>query len=260
MYPYDVAAAQGDALLPVHGQERVGRGGVGFEADAGVRGQDDGREALEEGRNGRKGEGLHLGMHQRPVGGQGIRRGAEGRGDDHPVGAHDAHVFAVHEHMDGQHAGDGAAPDHHVVGGVPAGDGRPATQELPREQEAGARDHLSGEEAFQRGFPADGGEFGQKADLTEIDAEKRNVQPGKLAAHADEGSVAAEDQDCVGGAGPADEFFGRAVGGKGGTSHTVGFEPLADGCCGGFGGGVPGLGDEKYGGDGVHLLSVVESL
>ena len=28
----------------------------------------------------------------------------------------------------------------------------------------------------------------------------------------------------------------------------------------GFGGGVPGLGDEKYGGDGVHLLSVVESL
>ena len=162
--------------------------------------------------------------------------------------------------MDGQHAGDGAAPDHHVVGGVPAGDGRPATQELPREQEAGARNHLSGEEAFQRGFPADGGEFGQKADLTEIDAEKRNVQPGKLAAHADEGSVAAEDQDCVGGAGPADEFFGRAVGGKGGTSHTVGFEPLADGCCGGFGGGVPGLGDEKYGGDGVHLLSVVESL
>ena len=119
---------------------------------------------------------------------------------------------------------------------------------------------LSGEEAFQRGFPADGGEFAQKADLTEIDAEKRNVQPGKLAAHADEGSVAAEDQDCVGGAGPADEFFGRAVGGKGGTSHTVGFEPLADGCCGGFGGGVPGLGDEKYGGDGVHLLSVVESL
>ena len=54
---------------------------VGFEADAGVRGQDDGREALEEGRNGRQGEGLHLGMHQRPVGGQGIRRGAEGRGD-----------------------------------------------------------------------------------------------------------------------------------------------------------------------------------
>lgn len=84
--------------------------------------------------------------------------------------------------------------------------------------------------------------------------------PASLAAHADEGSVAAEDQDCVRRCGPADEFSEGQSAGKGGTSHTVGFEPLADGCCGGFGGGVPGLGDEKYGGDGVHLLSVVESL
>lgn len=37
-----------------------------------------------------------------------------------------AHVFAVHEHMDGQHAGDGAAPDHHVVGGVPLAMGVPS--------------------------------------------------------------------------------------------------------------------------------------
>lgn len=112
---------------------------------------------------------------------------------------------------------------------------RPATQELPREQEAGARDHLSGEEAFQRGFPADGGEFGQKADLTEIDAEKRNVQPGKLGGPRRRRFRRRRGSGLRRRCGPADEFFGRAVGGKGGTSHTVASSHWLTGCCGGFG-------------------------
>ena len=199
-------------------------------------------------------------MDQRPVRGQGVARGAERGGDDHAVGAYEAHVLVVHEDMDGQHAGDGSASHDHVVGGVPLGYDRAVAQEFPRQQDAGAGDHLSGEEAFQTGSPVVGRQFGQKADLTEVDAEKRNVDSGELAPHADERAVPAEDQHGVRRAGPVREFRRRAGGGDGGGRHAARFEPSGHGDGRGLGGGMPGLGDEKNGGYGLHLLSVVETL
>ncbi len=190
----------------------------------------------------------------------GVRVSARTSGWTSAVGAHEAHVLAVHEDADGQHAGDGPAPHDHVVGGVSLGHGFAVAEEFPRQQDAGAGDHLSGKEAFQTGLPVVGGQLGQKADLPEVDAEKRDVDPGELAPHADEGAVPAEDQHDVRRAGPVREFPRRVGGGDGGGRHAVRFEPAGHGNGRGLGGGVPGLGDEKNGGYGLHLLSVVETL
>ena len=103
--------------------------------------------------------------------------------------------------------------------------------ELPREQ------------GFQPGSPVLGGHFGQKAHLSEIDAQQGNGQIRQGARRAQHGPVAAEHQGGVG----VSARFGQGVAvparGYADRIHAARPQPQAHGLAGLPGGGVVFLDD-----------------
>ena len=87
---------------------------------------------------------------------------------------------------------------------------------------------FSGKEFFKNGFPVCVGQLGQKTDLSEIDAQKRDSKTGQLAGNADERAVAAKDDRSLRGTRRRKECFLPAVGGQRRAGNAARFEPLPD--------------------------------
>lgn len=191
-------------------------------------------------------------MDQRTVRGERIGRSSERRGDDDAVRTDTSKVFPVHGNLNGKDSGYGAASHNDVIGGMALADGLAFMDDRPDEDRAGVDGEFAGKELPENRFPVVAGNFREKADLTEVDAEQGNPQSRQLARNPDKGSVSTKNDCCLNGMRRCEQGFLRTVGGKSRAGNTARLKPLPDLGGGVFGEPVAALGNKKNRSDGLH--------
>jgi heat-inducible transcriptional repressor len=133
-------------------------------------------------------------VQQRPAGGQRIGGGAGGRGDDQAVGALAGDEVAVDLDPQFDHAGGGAAVDHHVVHGQRLEHALAVAHHAGVHQRALVFLVLAGQHGRQHGAVLVQRDVGDEAQPALVDADQGHAVAGQLAADAQHGAVAAHHQ------------------------------------------------------------------
>ena len=126
------------------------------------------------------------------AGGEAVRCGADGRGEDEAVGDEGVDLLAVDEEAEVDDAGEGGAGDDDVVEGGALPEEFAAAVDFGAEHHEfdGFGDALC--EAVEGGSEFLGADFGEEAEFAEVDAEEGDAGAGDAAGGGEDGAVAAE--------------------------------------------------------------------
>ena len=140
---------------------------------------------------------MHVGMHDRPPGGQIVCRGPGRRGDDQPVGLKVRDMLAVNVDREIDDLGQGAPVDDDVIQHGIVRNLFSLPHHRGRQHDPLIIIHLPIDDLLECRVEFLKGDLGQESKAAEIDPENRDIPACDQACHAEKRPVAAENGDQV---------------------------------------------------------------